>query len=85
MTAPRMRTYQAAAALIREADPDTCVTPYRIRQWILDGTVPHVQAGNKKLVNVDFIFAMLAGETGSTGLEPQTGGVHSVVLKTAGW
>ena len=44
---PRMRTIQEAAAELRKIDPGTAVTPYRIRQLVLDGTIPHVKAGNK--------------------------------------
>ena len=39
---PRMRTIQEAAAELRKIDPGTAVTPYRIRQLVLDGTIPHV-------------------------------------------
>jgi len=58
--APRMRTYQQAATIIKELDPDTSVTPYRIRAWLLDGTLPHVQAGSKRLVNVDMLLDKLS-------------------------
>jgi len=59
MTAPRMRTIQAAAALLREMDPDTDLTPYRLRAWVLDGTIPHVKAGAKRLINVDILLSKL--------------------------
>ena len=84
MSAPRMRTYQAAAALIRELDPDTCVTPYRLRAWILDGTIPHVRAGNKYLINVDLVLEVLAGKPELSEPEQKTGIIRPVELKVIG-
>ena len=57
---PRMRTIQEAAAELRRIDPNTAVTPYRIRQMVLDGTIPHVSAGNKRLVNLDTLLNYFA-------------------------
>ena len=50
---PRMRTIQEAAAELRRIDPHTAVTPYFIRRMVLSGAIPHVKAGNKRLVNLD--------------------------------
>jgi len=66
MSAPRMRTLQAAAALLREIDQDTDITPYRLRAWVLDGTIPYVSAGSKRLINVDLVIDFLS----SGGAEP---------------
>ena len=60
MMTPRMRTIQEAAAELRRIDPNTAVTPYRIRQMVLDGTIPHVSAGNKRLVNLDTLLNYFA-------------------------
>lgn len=57
---PRMRTIQEAAAELRRIDPHTAVTPYFIRRIVLDGTIPHVKAGNKRLVNLDTLLEYLA-------------------------
>lgn len=56
---PRMRTIQEAAAELRRIDPGTAVTPYRIRRLVLDGTIPHVSAGNKRLINLDTLLHYL--------------------------
>lgn len=56
---PRMRTIQEAAVELRKIDPGTAVTPYRIRQMVLDGTLPHVRAGNKRLINLDTLLTYL--------------------------
>ena len=73
MTPPRMRTIAGAAAVLREIDPDTTVTPYRIRAWVLDGTLPHIRAGTKRLVNVDYVLTMLAGDTTPKATDPPSG------------
>ena len=57
---PRMRTIQEAAAELRRIDPHTAVTPYFIRRIVLDGTIPHVRAGNKRLINLDTLLEYLA-------------------------
>ena len=57
---PRMRTIQEAAAELRRIDPHTAVTPYFIRQMVLSGTIPHVKAGNKRLVNLDTLLEYLS-------------------------
>lgn len=61
--APRMRTIPEAAAELRRIDPDTAITPYFIRSMVLDGTIPHVQAGKKRLINLDILLAYLNMET----------------------
>ncbi len=57
---PRMRTIQEAAAELKRIDPDTAVTPYFIRRMVLSGDIPHIQAGNKRLVNLDTLLDYLA-------------------------
>ncbi len=57
---PRMRTIQEAAEELRLLDPHTAITPYFIRRMVLDGTIPHVKAGNKRLVNLDILLEYLA-------------------------
>lgn len=56
---PRMRTISEAVSEIRAEDPHTAVTPYRIRQLILTGSLPSVRAGNKYLVNLDLLLEYL--------------------------
>ena len=83
MAIARMRTVAAAAALIREIDPGTNITPYCLRQWVLDGTVPHVRAGNKRLINVDLVLEMLAANIKPDAPEVRTGTVHPIELNSA--
>lgn len=56
---PRMRTISEAISEIRAADPNSAITPYRIRQLILCGILPSVRAGNKYLINLDDLLDYL--------------------------
>ena len=52
----RMRSIRQAAQMIRETDPDTCISEGVLRRLVDAGTIPYVPAGKKKLVNVDAIM-----------------------------
>lgn len=56
----RMRTASGALEIIKELDPDTAVTLHYIRRLINTGEIPHINAGRKKLVNVDWLLEYLA-------------------------
>ncbi len=56
---PRIRTIIEAAAELRKADPNTAITPYAIRQMVLNGEIPHIKAGKKRLVNMDILEGYL--------------------------
>lgn len=63
MSLPKMRTAPGVLAEIRAVDPNTDVSLHMIRRIINSGKVPVVNAGNRKLVNVDAVLAYLeAGE-----------------------
>lgn len=59
---PKMRTIQEAAAEIKRTDPNTAVTPYAIRQMVLNGNLPHIKAGKKYLINLDVLERYLCNE-----------------------
>ena len=63
MPTPRMRTAPGALEIIKQMDPDTAVTLRYIRRLIATETVPHVDVGRKKLVNVDQLIKFLEGES----------------------
>jgi hypothetical protein len=74
-----MRTIVSAAALIREIDPDTGITPFRLRAWVLEGRIPHVRAGNKRLINVDILLNLLAaGDPASAAPQEAQGIIRAV-------
>lgn len=58
--APRMRTLDRAYDLIKETDPDTCLTRHALRALSVSGRVPAVMVGTKRLINVDALLDILA-------------------------
>ena len=76
--APRMRTIQEAAAELKRLDPDTAITPYFIRCMVLDGTIPHVKAGTKRLINLDKLLEYLAASPAPAPDAAQPGQIRPV-------
>lgn len=49
----QMRLIKEAYAEIKEADPDTAITPTGFRRLVLDGRIPSIMIGNKRLVSME--------------------------------
>lgn len=60
---PRMRTVREAVAEIKALDPDTAVTFYQVRRLALQGVLPVVPAGNKRLICLDTLIEYLSDPT----------------------
>lgn len=60
MPMPKMRTIKEAHQELKQLDPDTAVTEYYIKQLVLSGQIPHVQAGRKRLLNFDALLLFLS-------------------------
>lgn len=62
MSAPRMRTINAAAQYFKEQDPGTCITKNFIRTGIKTGLISEgvVMAGGKYLVSLEALEALLS-------------------------
>lgn len=58
-TIPRMRTAPKIVAEIKALDPGSEVTEHYVRQLARDGKVPVVWAGNKALINLDDVLALM--------------------------
>lgn len=76
-TIPRMRTIAAAIKQIHQEDPESEVTENHIKQLVLNGEIPYVSAGKKKLINYDTLIAYLYSqhedkqeEQKETGIRP---------------
>lgn len=54
-----MRTVKEAAAELKELDPHTALSEWRIRELALSGVLPRVQAGKKLLINLDTLIEYL--------------------------
>lgn len=49
----RIRTISQAHREIKDADPETAITEYRIRQLVVDGVIPSTKSGAKYLIDMD--------------------------------
>jgi LPS sulfotransferase NodH len=55
----RLRTINEAVRYLKQQDPETSMTPYFIRRFIIEGQVPTIMAGKKYLVDLDCLLAHL--------------------------
>ena len=60
----RIRTIQKAYEEIKQADPETSITQFRIRELVINGDVPSVKSGNKYLVDLDKLLNHFSGGGG---------------------
>lgn len=60
---PRMRTVHEAAQELKAIDEHTAVTEHHIRQLVISGVLPRIQAGRKLLINFDTLIEYLQNPT----------------------
>lgn len=65
MKNPRMRTIPKAFEEIKQVDPDTDLTLRALRRMVNNGSIPTVQVGRKRLVDLDLLFDTLSGYNNS--------------------
>ena len=51
----RMRLISEAYAEIKEADPKTAITMTAFRRLVLDGRIPSIMIGNKRVVSMESV------------------------------
>ena len=51
----RMRLISEAYAEIKEADPNTAITMTAFRRLVLDGRIPSIMIGNKRVVSMESV------------------------------
>lgn len=73
----RMRYPAQALELIKQEDPDTCVTLNYIRSLAASNKIPVVRIGRRQLINVDKLIEYLAAGN-SQEQTPITGTVRRV-------
>ena len=61
---PQLRTIDAAYDELKARDPNTGLSRHLVRQLIKNDRVPCIQAGKKKLVDVNVLEECLAKMTG---------------------
>lgn len=55
-----MRTIPQAYKVIREADPDCCISIRALRKFVADGNVPTVKIGGRVYVNLDLLLSKIS-------------------------
>lgn len=75
---PRMRTINEAHRSIKEADPDTSLSPFAIRRLILTGAIPSIMSGNKYLIDLDVLESYLSNPNTKPKAEIITGIIRPV-------
>lgn len=68
MSIPRMRTIKETIAELKEIDPGTAITEYRIRDLVNSGQIVYVKAGNKILINFDRFLEFLSNPTSNNNV-----------------
>jgi hypothetical protein len=79
-TMPRMRTLDAAYALVQEVDPGTSLTRHALRALAVGGRIPAVKVGNKRLLNVDALLDLLMNDPDSLSIESSETSVAAPLL-----
>ena len=57
----KFRNIQETVKILKEEDPDTCITEWAIRQWIQNDKITYCKAGNKVYLDVDTFKQELSG------------------------
>jgi hypothetical protein len=68
-TLPRMRTLDAAHALMKGIDPETSLSKHALRALAISGRIPTCSVGKKRLINVDALLHILATDPASLSVE----------------
>lgn len=56
---PRMRTIKQAVQSIKESDPGSCFSEWWLRQLVKSGKLKCHRAGNRYLIDMDFLDEFL--------------------------
>lgn len=60
MNLPRMRSIRQALEMIKEEDPNSCLTSYYIRDLCKKNKVRHIKSGTKIMVNYDDLLKFIS-------------------------
>ena len=55
----RWRTLDAGYELLKKEDPDTCITRWALRAMMIEGVIPTLMIGKKRLFDVDDVDNVL--------------------------
>lgn len=80
----RMRKLTQAFEELKLNDPNTGLTPYRLRQMVLTGEVPCYHAGRTMLIDMQVLEDILGGKTVSQTTEEIPGNYSAVKMRRIG-
>ena len=61
----KMRTINEAYNWLKKQDPETGLTQNAFRKLVIQGKIPSLHVGNRRLLNVDLIIPILQKELNS--------------------
>lgn len=77
---PRLRTLDECVALLKSLDEQTAVSKFFIRNLALNGTIPSVKSGNKRLINFDALVQYLnRGDICACDSAAKTNGIRKII------
>ncbi len=59
----KLRTLKECYEYIKAADTNTAVTPYFLRQMVVQKKIPYMKAGRKYLINLDVLDKFMSVES----------------------
>lgn len=74
---PRMRTISQAIKYLKEKDPNCAISEWYLRTLLRSGKLKHHKAGNKYLINLDYLEEYLKNPPSETE-EAQYGTLRKV-------
>ena len=57
-----LRSIKKAFDIIKEQDPDTCITVHTIRTWCKENKIKNLRAGTKILVDVESLLNYISNK-----------------------
>ena len=78
MIQPRMRTRDKAIELLRQEDPNTCMSRNAIDALIKSGKLPTVRIGSKVLINYDLLLEIVAAGVDDGQPDEQPGTIRKI-------
>lgn len=77
---PRLRTLDECVTLLKSLDEQTAVSKFFIRNLALNGTIPSVKSGNKRLINFDALVQYLnRGDICACDSAAKTNGIRKII------
>ena len=74
----RLRTITDAFRCVKEADPQTALTPTALRRLVLSGDIPSTRIGTKRLITLEAVDEYFWSGPHAESTEPSRGTIRRV-------